>query len=73
LPEWKKHATATKGLQVFVDALETARVRPTITQYPQISQHLGEATVAVLLGRKSPGDALGECVKACNALLAVPS
>jgi multiple sugar transport system substrate-binding protein len=73
LPEWKKHATATKGLQVFVDSLETARVRPTITQYPQISQHLGEATVAVLLGRKSPGDALGECVKACNAVLAVPS
>lgn len=73
LPEWKKHATATKGLQVFVDSLQTARVRPTITQYPQISQHLGEATVAVLLGRKSPGDALGECVKACNALLAVPS
>jgi multiple sugar transport system substrate-binding protein len=73
LPAWKKHATATKGLQVFVDALESARVRPTITQYPQISQHLGEAIVAVLLGRKSPGDALGDCVKACNALLAVPS
>ena len=73
LPEWKKHAAGTKGLQVFVDALETAKVRPTITAYPQISQHLGEAIVAVLLGRKSPGDALGECVKQCNAVLAVPS
>jgi multiple sugar transport system substrate-binding protein len=73
LPEWKKHAAGTKGLQVFVDALETAKVRPTITAYPQISQHLGEAIVAVLLGRKSPGEALGECVKQCNAVLAVPS
>jgi len=73
LPEWTKHAAGTKGLQVFVDALQTAKVRPTITAYPQISQHLGEAIVAVLLGRKSPGDALGECVKQCNALLAAPS
>ncbi|WP_020392957.1 ABC transporter substrate-binding protein [Kribbella catacumbae] len=73
LPEWKKHAASTKGLQVFVDALETARVRPTITAYPQISQHLGEAIVAVLLGRKSPGDALKQCVEQSNAVLAVPS
>jgi multiple sugar transport system substrate-binding protein len=73
LPEWKKHAGATKGLQVFVDALETAKVRPTITAYPKISQQLGQATVAVLLGKKSPADALSECVKQCNALLAVPS
>ena len=73
LPEWKKHAAGTKGLQVFVDALESARVRPTIPAYPQLSQQLGQATVAVLLGRKSPADALGECVKQCNAILAVPS
>lgn len=73
LPEWKKHAAGTKGLQVFVDALETARVRPTITAYPQISQHLGEAIVAVLLGKKSPGDALKQCVEQSNAVLSVPS
>ncbi|GAA1555709.1 hypothetical protein GCM10009789_06380 [Kribbella sancticallisti] len=73
LPEWKKHATGTAGLQVFVDALETARVRPTITAYPKISQQLGEAIVAVLLGKKSPGDALRQCVEQSNAILAVPS
>ena len=73
LPEWKKHATDTAGLQVFVDALETARVRPTITAYPKISQLLGAAAVAVLLGKKSPADALAECVKQSNAVLAVPS
>ncbi|MGC4944069.1 ABC transporter substrate-binding protein [Kribbella sp. DT2] len=73
LPEWKKHATETNGLQVFVDALETARVRPTITAYPQISEHLGTAIVSVLLGKKSPADALKECVEQSNAVLAVPS
>ncbi len=73
LPEWKKHAAGTTGLQVFVDALETARVRPTITAYPQISEHLGEAIVGVLLGKKSPADALKECVEQTNAVLAVPS
>lgn len=73
LPQWKKHATDTTGLQVFVDALDTAKVRPTITAYPQISQHLGQAIVAVLLGKSSPADALKECVDKSNAALAVPS
>ncbi|GAA1527402.1 ABC transporter substrate-binding protein [Kribbella lupini] len=73
LPQWKKHAAETSGLQVFVDALETARVRPTITAYPQISEHLGTAIVSVLLGKKSPADALKECVEQSNAVLAVPS
>jgi multiple sugar transport system substrate-binding protein len=73
MPEWKKHAASTTGLQVFVDALQTARVRPTIAAYPQISEHLGEAIVAVLLGKKSPADALKGCVDQANAVLAVPN
>ncbi len=73
LPEWKKHSSSTTGLQTFVDSLETARVRPTITAYPQISQHLGQAIVAVLLGKKSPADALKECVEQSNTILAVPN
>jgi multiple sugar transport system substrate-binding protein len=73
LPEWKKHSSSTTGLQTFVDSLETARVRPTITAYPKISQQLGQAIVAVLLGKKSPADALKECVEQSNAILAVPN
>jgi multiple sugar transport system substrate-binding protein len=73
LPEWKKHSSSTTGLQTFVDSLETARVRPTITAYPKISQQLGQAIVAVLLGKKSPADALNECVEQSNAILAVPN
>ena len=73
LPQWKKHSTETNGLDVFVKALDTARVRPTITAYPQISQHLGEAIVAVLLGKQSPGDAIKQAVDQCNQVLAVPN
>jgi multiple sugar transport system substrate-binding protein len=73
LPQWKKHSAETNGLDVFVKALDTAKVRPTITAYPQISQHLGEAIVAVLLGKQSPGDAIKQAVDQCNQVLAVPN
>jgi multiple sugar transport system substrate-binding protein len=73
LPEWKKHSTETNGLDVFVTALETAKVRPTIPAYPQISQHLGQAIVAVLLGKQSPDDAIKQAVEQSNQVLAVPS
>jgi multiple sugar transport system substrate-binding protein len=73
LPQWKKHSAETNGLDVFVKALDAAKVRPTITAYPQISQHLGEAIVAVLLGKQSPGDAIKQAVDQCNQVLAVPN
>ncbi|NUR97792.1 MAG: ABC transporter substrate-binding protein [Kribbellaceae bacterium] len=73
LPAWKKHSAETNGLEVFVTALDTAKVRPTITTYPQISQHVGEAISAVLLGKQSPADALKQAVDQCNQVLAVPS
>jgi multiple sugar transport system substrate-binding protein len=73
LPQWKKHSTETNGLDVFVKALDTAKVRPTITTYPQISQHVGQAIAAVLLGKQSPADAVKQAVDQCNQVLAVPS
>lgn len=73
LPQWKKHSAETNGLDVFVTALDTAKVRPTIPTYPQISQHVGEAIAAVLLGKQSPADALKQAVDQCNQVLAVPS
>ena len=60
LPQWKKHSTETNGLEVFVTALDTAKVRPTISTYPQISEHMGQAIAAVLLGKQSPA----RCVEA---------
>ena len=40
--------------------------------YPQVSQALGTAIVAVLLGRATPADALRDCAAAANAALIIP-
>ena len=73
LPQWKKHATETNGLQVFVDALDTAKVRPTITAYPQISQHLGAGDRRRTAGEEESGGCAEGVVDKSNAALAVPS
>jgi multiple sugar transport system substrate-binding protein len=68
--EWKSHVSTTEGLDVFSNALEYARTRPTIRAYPKISQPLGQAIVKMLLDKGSPKDALDEVVRAANAALA---
>ncbi|WP_405775690.1 ABC transporter substrate-binding protein [Streptomyces sp. NBC_00859] len=70
--EWKQHSHRTAGLQVFTDALASARVRPIHAAYPQISMALGEAVVAVLLGHRSPAQALRTCADKANAALLIP-
>jgi multiple sugar transport system substrate-binding protein len=72
LPAWRKKADETEGLPVFVQTLETARVRPTHPAYPQISQALGQAVVGVLLGRSTPAEALRGCADEANAALLIP-
>ncbi|MFJ6569412.1 ABC transporter substrate-binding protein [Streptomyces sp. NPDC091292] len=72
LPEWREQSARTEGLSVFTKALESARVRPAHPAYPQISQALGQAVTAVLLGRKSPADALRDCADEANAALLIP-
>lgn len=72
LPLWKAKAAKTEGLAVFTKALESARVRPAHPAYPQISQALGEAIVAVLLGRSTPAKALRRCADDANAALLIP-
>jgi multiple sugar transport system substrate-binding protein len=68
--EWQQHVTKTVGLDVFSKALTYARTRPTIPNYPEISQPLGQAVVKMLLDKASPQDALDEAVRAANASLA---
>ncbi|MET9890896.1 ABC transporter substrate-binding protein [Streptomyces sp. NPDC006465] len=71
-PEWRAHSAATRGLDVFTDALDSARVRPVHAAYPQISQALGEAIVSVLLGKDSPAHAIRRCADRADAALLIP-
>jgi multiple sugar transport system substrate-binding protein len=68
--EWKDHVSKTVGLDVFSNALTYARTRPTIPNYPEISQPLGQAIVKMLLDKATPQDALDEAVRAANNALA---
>ncbi|MEU9381904.1 extracellular solute-binding protein, partial [Streptomyces sp. NPDC048279] len=72
LPAWQHQENDTEGLDVFTKALDSARVRPVHAAYPQISQALGQAVVAVLLGRSSPAQALRSCAADANAALLIP-
>jgi multiple sugar transport system substrate-binding protein len=71
-PEWRKYAAETPGLSDFAEALEHARVRPVHPAYPEISQALGQAIAAVLLGRSSPEDAMRACADESNSALRIP-
>jgi multiple sugar transport system substrate-binding protein len=61
-PVWKAHARETVGLQDFVDALDTARVRPVVEAYPKLSEAFGQAIAGVLLGQRQPQAALSDAV-----------
>jgi multiple sugar transport system substrate-binding protein len=71
-PEWRKYAAETPGLSDFAEALEHARVRPVHPAYPEISQALGQAIAAVLLGRSSPEDAMRACADESDSALRIP-
>jgi multiple sugar transport system substrate-binding protein len=71
-PGWRHKAAETEGLTVFTTALETARVRPVHPAYPQVSKAVGEAVVAVLLGRSTPAKATRACADTANSALALP-
>ncbi|WP_020123163.1 extracellular solute-binding protein [Streptomyces canus] len=72
LPAWRHKESGTEGLGVFTKDLDTARARPVHAAYPQISQALGQAIVAVLLGQSSPTKALRACAADANAALLIP-
>lgn len=72
LPAWQHQEAGTAGLAVFTRTLDSARVRPVHAAYPQISQAVGEAVTAVLLGRSTPARAMRECAEEANAALIIP-
>lgn len=72
LPAWRHREADTEGLSVFTESLQSARVRPVHPAYPQISEAVGQAVVAVLLGRSSPADAMRACADDADATLLIP-
>jgi multiple sugar transport system substrate-binding protein len=72
LPGYPAYVKSLPGLETFIDNLKVARVRPTVPQYPQISQAMGKAIASVLQGKSKPADALSEAAHAANSELSVP-
>ncbi|MDW5595339.1 ABC transporter substrate-binding protein [Conexibacter stalactiti] len=69
-PVWRRHSAEVEGLDVFVAALEDARVRPTIVAYPRLSEATGTGIVEVLLGSADPQAALDKAVEGADEALA---
>ncbi len=62
------------GNDVFAENLANVKkARPVLASYDQISQAMGQAIVAVLLGEKDPQQALDEASSTVNGILAVPA
>ena len=72
LPGYADYVKSLPHLDKFVDNLDNARVRPTIPEYPQISQSMGKAVGLMLFGKAEPADALADAVDQSNAKLSVP-
>lgn len=69
LPEYAAYVKSLPHLEAFIENLENARVRPTISQYPEISKAMGKAVGEMLYARSSPEDALAGAVEGGNAAL----
>jgi multiple sugar transport system substrate-binding protein len=72
LEGYDAYVESLPGLEKFVDNLENARVRPTIAEYPQISQAMGKAIGLMLFDKAEPPEALADAVERSNAKLRVP-
>jgi multiple sugar transport system substrate-binding protein len=58
------------GSGIFVENLSNVKkARPTVEQYPAVSEALGQAIVSVMLGKDQPADALNAAAKAADAAL----
>jgi multiple sugar transport system substrate-binding protein len=72
LPGYEDYVRSLPHLDEFVDNLDNARVRPTVAEYPEISQAVGKAVSLMLFGKDNPADALAGAVEQSNAKLRVP-
>ena len=72
-PEYKQYVKTYKGIGTFVANLANGRKsRPTLETYPRISDAVGQAVQAVLLGKAQPKAALDDAAQKVDAILRIP-
>ena len=71
LPAYQDYLKKFPSSAVFVANLDNVtKARPNIPTYPRVSQAVGQAVQAVLLGKMSPADALAAAEQQVNGILA---
>jgi multiple sugar transport system substrate-binding protein len=74
LPDYPAYVAKYPGVGTFVANMSQAvKARPVVPQYAKISSALGQAIVAVLLGKSDATTALAQAAQQTDALLAVPA
>jgi multiple sugar transport system substrate-binding protein len=72
-PKYKLYVKRYPGVDTFVANLTNARkARPVTEKYPRISEAVGQAVQAVLLGKAQPKEALDQAARKVDAILRVP-
>ena len=73
LPGFSQFDKNFPGTGAFaLNLTNVTKARPQVTQYPQVSQFLGQALVSVLLGQKTPQEALDQAAQQSDAVLSAP-
>ena len=73
LPGFSQFDKNFPGTGSFAQNLtNVTKARPQVTQYPQVSQFLGQALISVLLGQKTPQEALDQAAQQSDAVLSAP-
>jgi multiple sugar transport system substrate-binding protein len=71
MPEYQTYVTRYPGVSTFVDNEQNAvKARPVTASYDELSQAMGQAIQAVLLGKADPKQALDQAAKEVDAILA---
>jgi multiple sugar transport system substrate-binding protein len=74
LPDYQTYVQKYPGVAAFVDNEKNAvKARPVIADYNEISQAMGQAIQAILLGKASPKDALDQAAQQVDQTLATGS
>jgi multiple sugar transport system substrate-binding protein len=72
-PAYKTFTKKYKGISTFVANLKNAKKgRPVDARYPRMSEAVGQAVQAVLLGKASPKQALDDAASRVNSILRRP-